>query len=112
MLIEIAYKPSCPCGAEAEANLAEALRKLDIDPLLVRRYELGTQEDAERLGIAGCPTIRVNGLHADVTRRYAREATLECQTTPHKKGPPTRAPTVADVIVTIKKTTCTRFGCC
>lgn len=112
MLIELAYKAGCPCGEDAEANLAEALRKLDIDPGVVHRTLLESDEHAQRLRIPGCPTIRVNGIHADFTRRHARNYGADCRPTPQKKRESTRAPTVGDVIVAIKKTTCTRVGCC
>lgn len=106
MLIELAYRDDCACGEHAEGVVAEALKKLDIREAILRRARI-RPEEAAAVGMTACPTIRVNGL--DVQRRYRwdRDHRATCRLA---EGAP--AVTLADVIQTIKKTTCPRVGCC
>lgn len=106
MLIELAYRNDCACGEHAEAIVREGLAKLDIREPVFRRTRVPPGE-AARVGMTGCPTIRVNGLDVQGRYRWDRDHRATCR---FEEGAPLA--TVADVIQTIKKTTCPRVGCC
>ncbi len=107
MLVELAYRARCRCGQDAEAALATALAKLGIERALIRRTVIDHDHDAPRAGLAGCPTLRVNGLDVQLRYRWDRNYRATCRTA---EG--AAPPAAADIIRTIKKTACTRVGCC
>ncbi len=64
MKIQILMSPSCSHGQQTAELVADVVRECaagaEVETILV-----GTQEDAERLGFPGSPTVRVNGLDID-----------------------------------------------
>jgi len=77
MRIELLYWAGCPSYPEAEALLADVLSERGLDVPL-RRLEVRTHEEAERLGFPGSPTIRIDGRDIDPAGAGARPA-LTCR---------------------------------
>lgn len=61
MRIELLYVDGCPNWKVAEERLAEALRTLGRDDVVVQRRKVETREQAEQLEFPGSPTIRIDG---------------------------------------------------
>lgn len=77
MRIELLFWAGCPSYPEAEALLVDVLSERGLDAPL-RRLEVRTQEEAERLGFPGSPTIRIDGRDIDPAGAGARPA-LTCR---------------------------------
>lgn len=79
MRIEFLYWEECPSHEEALRRLREVLQEEGVqDPIEIIRVE--TDEQAERLGFPGSPTIRFDGL--DIQPEGARRVgtALTCRT--------------------------------
>ena len=59
--VELMWWEGCPSTPEALSQLREAMTELGLDPASVEMREVRTDEDAEREGFVGSPTIRVGG---------------------------------------------------
>lgn len=59
MKIECFFSPGCASKEKLQENIQQALRDESVDAEVLFR-EI-SQEEAERLGIGGSPTIWVNG---------------------------------------------------
>jgi hypothetical protein len=55
------YFDGCPNAGLAHTRLAEALRRVGLDPAVIMLEEVSTAADAERLGFRGSPTILIDG---------------------------------------------------
>ncbi len=90
MHIEFLYWAECPSYPEAWQRLLSALDALAVDAD-VQRIEITTDEDAERWGFPGSPTILVNGQDIDpaVGRQPAR---LTCRLYYRDDGRPSPLP--------------------
>jgi hypothetical protein len=88
------YFDGCPNAGLAHTRLAEALRRVGLDPAAITLEEVSTPEDAERLGFRGSPTILIDGHDpfADDTGRPA----LACRIYRTETGPQ-GSPTVAQL---------------
>ena len=64
-MVEFLFWEECPSHEEALALLREVLAESGRDPKAVEIVEVRTDEDAQRLGFPGSPTIRVDGRDID-----------------------------------------------
>jgi hypothetical protein len=84
----------CPNAGVARTRLAEALRRVGLDPAAITMEEVSTPEDAERLGFRGSPTILVDG--RDPFADGDGHAGLACRIYQTETGPQ-GSPTVAQL---------------
>ena len=77
MEIELLFWAGCPSHPEAEELLRDVLAERGLDADIVLR-EVRTQDEAERLGFPGSPTIRIDGRDVDTRGASARPA-LTCR---------------------------------
>jgi hypothetical protein len=75
--VDVLVIPDCPHRAAAEAFVRSALDDLGLRSVPVRVTVVETQEDAERLRLAGSPTILVDGW--DPFAPPGAEPTLACR---------------------------------
>jgi hypothetical protein len=61
MRVELLWWEGCPSYPQALADLRHALREEGIDAESLELRHVETEEEAERLGFPGSPTIRVDG---------------------------------------------------
>jgi hypothetical protein len=61
MRIEFLWWDGCPSHPEALAELRDVLRSEDLDPELIERREIETDEQAVRERFPGSPTILIDG---------------------------------------------------
>jgi hypothetical protein len=61
MRVELLYFDGCPHWKVAAERVAEALRALGRDDVVVERHLVETAEQAEELAFLGSPTIRIDG---------------------------------------------------
>jgi hypothetical protein len=62
--VELLYWQGCPSYPEAQQLLARVLAERGVDAE-IRMLEVSTDEEAERLGFPGSPTIRIDGRDID-----------------------------------------------
>jgi hypothetical protein len=62
MTIELLYWDGCPSHPDALAQLRDALADLGRPGARISLRRVETEEEAARLGFAGSPTIRVDGV--------------------------------------------------
>jgi hypothetical protein len=60
--VTLLYFDECPNWRQAEDNLRAALRGVGRTDIAVRRREVTTVDDAERLGLHGSPTVLLDGV--------------------------------------------------
>jgi hypothetical protein len=90
MRLEILHVPECPGTVVLESRLAVLLAgRPDID---VRRQVIAGQDQAERRGMAGSPTLLVDG--ADPFARPGQRPAIACRRYPDEQGRPGMAPTL------------------
>ena len=75
MDIEFLYLEVCPSYPEARRLLGEVLAERGLDTTVQVR-EVTSQDEAEKLGFPGSPTIRVNGRDVDPVGASARPALM------------------------------------
>jgi hypothetical protein len=75
--IDFLYWRECPSYPEARALLRDVLEARGLTAEVVE-HEVTTNEEAERLGFPGSPTIRVDGHDVDPRGESARPA-LTCR---------------------------------
>lgn len=75
MRLEILHVPDCPGAAVLEGQLAEVLAGLPA--VEVARQVIATQEEAERAGMTGSPTLLVDG--TDPFAGPGQEAGISCR---------------------------------
>jgi hypothetical protein len=76
--IEFLYWEDCPSHPEARKLLGEVLAEVGVEAS-VAEIEVLTDEDAERLGFPGSPTIRVNGFDVDPVGAKQMGTALTCR---------------------------------
>lgn len=102
--VELLWFEECPSWERALADLREAMAEAGLDPggVVLRRVE--TQEEAERVGFLGSPTIRVNG--ADVEAPAERgPAGLACRVYRRPDGRVSPLPDPEDVRAALDRAT-------
>ncbi len=60
--VEFLWWEGCPSWQRALAELKEQMRALGLDPGRIELREVETDEQAEREGFVGSPTIRIDGV--------------------------------------------------
>jgi len=75
MRVDILYVPDCPNLATARAHVREAVQAAGLDAV-VEEVEVATQEEAQRFGMHGSPTILIDGLDAVAS---VDEASVACR---------------------------------
>ncbi len=65
MRVELLWWEGCPSHPQALAELREALRDEGIDEQVLELRHIASDEEAERTGFPGSPTIRIDGRDID-----------------------------------------------
>lgn len=92
MKIQFLFWEDCPSHPEAWDRLHDVLRELRIETE-AERIEVTTEDEAQRWGFAGSPTILVNG--QDIDPQPDRPARLTCRLYFHEDGRPSPLPSHA-----------------
>ena len=90
MDVELLFWAGCPSHPEARELLASVIDDLDVAATVTER-EIVSQDDAERLGFPGSPTIRVDGRDVD-PEGAGRQAVLSCRIYTLPDGRPSPVP--------------------
>lgn len=77
MDVTLLYFDGCPNWRVAEQNLRWAAAEVGISDVRVRRRRVETDEEAERLGFAGSPTILLDGV--DPFAEFDAPVSLSCR---------------------------------
>lgn len=93
MDIELLYVPNCPNRGTARRHLDAALAEQGL-AAVVREREVASPEDADRFGMHGSPTIRVDG--RDPFADPAARPSLSCRLY-HGEHGTSGAPTVVQL---------------
>lgn len=93
MDIELLYVPDCPNRETARRHLDAALAEHGL-AAVVREREVASPEDADRFGMHGSPTIRVDG--RDPFADPGASPSLSCRLY-HSEHGASGAPTVAQL---------------
>jgi hypothetical protein len=93
--VELLWWSGCPSWEEALAGLRERMAELGLDPGSVDIREVATDDEADREGFVGSPTIRING--RDVQDPGAEPAGLTCRVYRTREGRISALPDPADV---------------
>ncbi len=75
--VELFYWEGCPSWPEARALLADVLAAAGAEAS-VRMHKVTSDEEAERIGFPGSPTIRIDGVDVDALGAGSRPA-LTCR---------------------------------
>jgi hypothetical protein len=93
MTLEILHVPGCPGADLLEARLAGLLAGRP-GPRVVRRL-VTSQDDAERMGMTGSPTLLADG--TDPFGRPGQSPSVSCRLYPDEHGRPRPAPSSAQL---------------
>lgn len=95
MNVTLLYFEDCPNWRTADARVREAVALSGRRDIVVRRAEVRTSEEADRLGFRGSPTVLVDG--RDAFAAANEPAGLACRVYRSATGPDV-APTVDDLV--------------
>jgi hypothetical protein len=95
------YFDGCPNAGLAHTRLAEALRRVGLDPAVIMLEEVSTAADAERLGFRGSPTILIDG-HDPFDDKTSPPPAWACRIYQTETGPQ-GSPTVAKLEQTLRR---------
>jgi len=93
MTLEILHVPGCPGADLLETRLAGLLAGRP-GPQVVRRL-VTSQNDAERMGMTGSPTLLADG--TDPFARPGQSPSVSCRLYPDEQGRPRPAPSSAQL---------------
>jgi hypothetical protein len=93
MELTVLTVPGCPNAAVLEERLAAALA--DHPGAVVRRRQVADEHEAAETGMAGSPTLLING--ADPFAAPGQVPGLSCRLYRDAAGRPARAPSVEDL---------------
>lgn len=93
MRLKILHVPDCPGAAVLEGRLAEVLA--DNPSAEVTWQVIATQEEAERAGMTGSPTLLVDG--TDLFASPGQQPGISCRLYRDAGGRPGPAPSVAQL---------------
>jgi hypothetical protein len=82
--IELLWWRECPSWERALEMLRDAVREAGLDPDGIEVREVDTEEDAEREGFVGSPTIRIGG--ADIQPPRDEPTGLACRVYRRRDG--------------------------
>lgn len=94
--IEILYAADCPNLPVARSRVHEALRAARVHAV-VEEFEVGSLEEAERLGLRGSPTIKVDGVDPFAG---GGEVSISCRLY-RSEGRPRGSPSVDDLVAVL-----------
>jgi|SRR5690606_2689400 hypothetical protein len=89
MKVQFLFWEDCPSHPEAWQRLHDVMNELGIEAE-VERIEVTTEEEAQRWGFRGSPTILVNG--QDIDPQPDAPARLTCRLYFHEDGRPSPLP--------------------
>jgi hypothetical protein len=95
------YFDGCPNAGLAHTRLAEALRRVGLDPAIITLEEVSTAVDAERLGFRGSPTILIDG-HDPFDDNTGHAPARACRIYQTETGPQ-GSPTVVQLEQTLRR---------
>jgi len=98
--VRLRHFEGCPNAGLARTRLAEALRRVGLDPTAITMEEVATPEDAERLGFRGSPTILIDG--RDPFADGQHPGGLTCRIYQTETGPQ-GSPTVAQLEAALRR---------
>jgi hypothetical protein len=98
MRLEILQVPDCPNAAVLDSRLARVLA--GQYSVQVSRHIVTTEAQARRLGMAGSPTLLIDG--ADPFARPGQQAALACRMYPGGDGRPAPAPSHSQIREALK----------
>jgi hypothetical protein len=101
MRIELLWWEGCPSHPQALAELRQILSDEGIDPETVERREITTDEQAEREGFPGSPTILIEG--RDVVPTEGVPSGLTCRLYRLRDGRPSPTPAPEDVRAAVRR---------
>ncbi|HEX2416033.1 MAG TPA: hypothetical protein VHJ37_12555 [Thermoleophilaceae bacterium] len=101
MRIELLWWEGCPSHPQALAELRQILSAEGIDPEIVERREITTDEQAEREGFPGSPTILIEG--RDVVPSAGEPLGLTCRLYRLRDGRPSPTPDPEDVRAAVRR---------
>jgi len=93
--VELLWWEGCPSWPEALDRLKAVMAELGLDPETVEMREVENDEQAEREGFPGSPTIRVDGL--DIAPTNGSPASLTCRVYRLRDGRASPTPDPADL---------------
>ena len=93
--VELLFWAGCPSTPRALADLRAALADVGADPDAIEVREVSTDEDAEREGFVGSPTIRIDG--ADVQPPVDEPLALTCRVYRRRDGRVSPVPDLDDL---------------
>jgi hypothetical protein len=95
VLVELLYWDGCPSHPRALEDLGAAMTEAGLDPSKIVIREIDTDEDAEREGFIGSPTIRIDGV--DIQPVEHEPSGLTCRVYHRRDGCISPTPDPADV---------------
>ena len=101
MRVELLWWEGCPSYPEALRQLREVLAEEGADPETVEMREVETDEQAEREGFPGSPTIRIDG--EDVVPADGQPLALACRVYRLREGQPSPVPDREDVRAKVRE---------
>jgi hypothetical protein len=93
--VELLWWEGCPSTDKARDLLAKALAAHGLDPSRIEMREIQTDDDAEREGFVGSPTIRVGGV--EVAPEENEPAGLTCRVYRTRDGRVAPVPDLEDI---------------
>ena len=102
MRVELLWWEGCPSHPQALAELRDALRAEGIREDVLETRHIASDEEAERTGFAGSPTIRVDG-HDVVPHAAGEPRGLTCRVYRLRDGRVSPVPDPADVRETLRR---------
>lgn len=84
MLVQVLTVPNCPHAEPAAAVVREALDEAGLSDVPVTTVTVDTQDEADRLGFLGSPTILIDG--RDPFPEAGRAPALACRLYRHPAG--------------------------
>jgi hypothetical protein len=102
MKLEILQVPDCPSAEVLAARLSELAR--GTPGITITRQVVTTQDDAERLGMAGSPTLLADGV--DPFARPGQKPAISCRLYADEQGRPGPAPSLGQIRAAIHLTGC------
>jgi hypothetical protein len=100
MKLKILHVPDCPNAAVLAARISELAH--DMPGLQITRQVVTTQEDAERLGMTGSPTLLADG--ADPFARPGQKPSISCRLYHDEHGRPEPAPSLRQLRAALHRT--------
>jgi len=101
MRVEFLWWTGCPSHPEALEELREVLRSENLDPELIERRQIETDEQAVRERFPGSPTIRIDGDDA-IPSGEVEPFSLTCRVYRLRDGRYSATPDTEDVRAAIR----------